>query len=156
VHRSVQELFRVENRCIWNFRRLWARGVSGAPKSKFSSHLDSWDRFAKDTSIKRPALLCLNGGQNIRLIVLRLINPPGVFVVVNDGTRTATLSRLKLMSKQNPVRAQRPRNYRGVGQYRSATPSCYDSIAARMFLNINNYLTYRQPTNHLLQHCDHP
>ncbi|KAE8377601.1 putative endo-xylogalacturonan hydrolase A [Aspergillus bertholletiae] len=57
---------------------------------------DSWDKFAEDSSYKRPTLLYITGGSNIEVSGLRQKNPPNVFISVKGGTSNALFTGLTM------------------------------------------------------------
>ncbi|KAF7595566.1 hypothetical protein BBP40_005601 [Aspergillus hancockii] len=69
---------------------------------------EAWDRFAKDTSYKRPTLLYITGGSNIEVSGLRQKDPPNVFISVKGDTSNAQFTNLVMdaTSKSN----SRPKN----------------------------------------------
>ncbi|KAE8395885.1 putative endo-xylogalacturonan hydrolase A [Aspergillus alliaceus] len=69
---------------------------------------ESWDRFAKDTSYKRPTLLYITGGKNIEVSGIRQKNPPNVFISVKGGTTNAKFTSLTLDAASNSD--SRPKN----------------------------------------------
>jgi galacturan 1,4-alpha-galacturonidase len=59
----------------------------------------SYEKFAKDTSLRRPALICIGGGSNLELSHFRLENPPNVFNHIGEGTAVASISDKTLGAK---------------------------------------------------------
>ncbi|KOC10122.1 endo-xylogalacturonan hydrolase A [Aspergillus flavus AF70] len=62
---------------------------------------ESWDKFAEDSSYKRPTLLYITGGSNIEVSGLRQKNPPNVFISVKGDTSNAQFTSLTMDATSN-------------------------------------------------------
>jgi galacturan 1,4-alpha-galacturonidase len=96
---------------------------------------NAWDKFAADSSYRRPTLLYVTGGSNLEFSNFRLKNPPNVFVSVKGGTTNSLFSKLRMdaNSKSNNL----PKNTDGydIGEstyvtIRDATVQNHDDCVA--------------------------
>ncbi|KAL4974127.1 pectin lyase fold/virulence factor [Aspergillus desertorum] len=104
---------------------------------------NAYDRFAEDSSYKRPTLLYITGGGNIKVSNLRLKNPPNVFVSVKGGTTHAVFSDLRLDATSKSENL--PKNTDGfdIGE------STYVTISGTTVSNNDDCVAFKPGCNYL-------
>ncbi|KAL5362990.1 pectin lyase fold/virulence factor [Aspergillus floccosus] len=103
----------------------------------------SYDRFAADSSYKRPTLLYITGGSNIEVSGLRQKNPPNVFISVKGGTTSALFDDLTLSATSKS--SNRPKNTDGfdIGQ------STYVTISNTKVTNDDDCVAFKPGANYV-------
>ncbi|KAL2840341.1 pectin lyase fold/virulence factor [Aspergillus pseudodeflectus] len=104
---------------------------------------NAYDRFAEDSSYRRPTLLYIVGGSDIEVSNLRQKNPPNVFISVKGGTTNAVFSNLRLDATSKS--ANRPKNTDGfdIGE------STYVTITDTTVSNNDDCVAFKPGCNYL-------
>ena len=72
----------------------------------------AWDRFASDSSYKRPTLFYIDGGHDINMHGWKMINPPNVFHSVKGNALNIAYSDLSMSAISTSKNA--PKNTDGI------------------------------------------
>ncbi|KAL3457956.1 pectin lyase fold/virulence factor [Aspergillus heterothallicus] len=104
---------------------------------------NAYDRFAEDSSYKRPTLLYIVGGSDIEVSNLRQKNPPNVFISVKGGTTNALFTKLRLDATSKS--SNRPKNTDGfdIGE------STYVTITDTTVSNNDDCVAFKPGCNYL-------